>query len=97
MSGNGHAGRLGVDATEHPSEASLVAQRVLARRERQELSDVGAADERLVAGAAEHQHADSGIVIEALTEIVEALVHLERHGVARASGRLKVIQATRPA
>jgi len=72
-----------VDAPEHPSEASLVAQRVLARRERQELSDVGAADERLVAGAAQHQHADPRIVIEALTEIVEAFVHLERHGVAR--------------
>src|SRR5439155_297300 len=61
----------------------LVAERVLLRLEAQELADVGAADERLVPGPGEDHHADGRIRIELLAEVVQRLVHLEGHGVAR--------------
>src|SRR5439155_160523 len=75
----GHAG----DAAEHARDARLVAERVLLRLEAQELADVGAADERLVPGPGEDHHADGRIRIELLAEVVQRLVHLEGHGVAR--------------
>src|SRR5439155_223304 len=75
----GHAG----DAAEHARDARLVAERVLLRLEAQELADVGAADERLVPGPGEDHHADGRIRIELRAEVVQRLVHLEGHGVAR--------------
>jgi hypothetical protein len=46
-----------------------------------ELADVGARDERLVAGADQDHHAHLGIIAQFDQGLTEPLPHVERHGV----------------
>ena len=64
-------------------ELGARSQGVLARAEPRELRDVGAGDERLAAGAAEHEHAEAGVRVHALAGVDERFVHVPGHGVAR--------------
>ena len=68
---------------EHAVVARLVVDRVLRRREGAELVDVGSRGESLVARAGEDQHLDGAILVRFLADLGNALVHLEREGVAR--------------
>src|SRR5205807_8294004 len=56
--------------------------RLLARALVLELRDVGAGDERLVAGAGEHHHADLAVSVESLEHLRHRLPHVDRDGVA---------------
>ena len=64
-------------------EPLFVLDAVLAVAEALELRDVGAGDERLAAGAAQDQHAERGVGVDAIAGVDERLVHLPRHRVAR--------------
>ena len=86
----GHAlhlrdGRLGhpLEPIEHAIEPLLVLHAVVSIGEVLKLCDVGAGDERLAAGAAQHQDAQRRVAVDALAGVDERLVHLPRHGVAR--------------
>ena len=71
------------EAAEYPSDPRFVAQRVLTRLEREELPDVGPRRERFVAGAAKDDRAHVGVAVDLLTQVVEIVVHVEGHRVAR--------------
>jgi len=67
-----HAGQ----AREHPGQSRFVGERVLARLEVEELTDVGAAREGPIARAAQHEHAHRRVGVERGARVVERLVHL---------------------
>ena len=77
--------RLGhpFEPVDHGVELAFVGQRVLARAEPRKLRDVGPGHEGLTAGAAEHEHADARIVVDAIAGVDERLVHVRSHGVPR--------------
>jgi hypothetical protein len=78
-------GRLSaaLERAEHPVHESLVAERVLRRREGAELGDVGAGREGAPARTLDHHRADRRVGIDRLGEAVQPLVHRESEGVAR--------------
>jgi hypothetical protein len=71
------------DAAEEFVGVALVAQAVVAAREGEELRDVGAGDERLAAGAAQHEDAHGVVAVDLVADLAEAAVHVPGHRVAR--------------
>ena len=71
-----------VEAADRCVQARLVPEDILAGLEIEELADVGAADERPVAGPAHHQHPDRVVGVNLLAGLAERLVHLPGHRVA---------------
>ena len=64
-------------------DRALVLEPVLGRGELEELADVGAGHERLLAGAAQHEHAHVVVGVGPLAARVQLLVHREGHRVVR--------------
>ncbi len=75
--------RQRLDRGEVALHLAFVGDAVLAGAERLELRDVGAGDERLAAGAAEHRDAQVRLGTHACADFAELLVHVPGHGVAR--------------
>jgi len=65
-----------------PLPLALVLDAVLRRAEALELTDVRAGDEGLAARPAQHEDPDGVVGIHFLGGLVQALVHIPRHGIA---------------
>jgi hypothetical protein len=66
-----------------PLALALVLDAVLRRPEALELADVGAGHERLAARSPQHEDPHGVVGVHILGGLVQALVHVPRHGVAR--------------